>query len=339
MARGVKAMAHHPDEIEIFSQDLENILISGKDIAAPDGRKIRHNYAEAAHYAPVVRFVSNILQEAITDKVDCIVLNQQDDLCLEISTLKEIRGEIGVLRDYGKIPESLSGAVLARLKLLARIGIDSIFDCRGNIKVKSKEHGDIDFSVVFQHNNMGLIHVNIYFTRRAEYVNTDIHEEGEFISDSITKRLESLDSHFGLPVAARVRELFPELAELERTEAEGRVSWVERVGEPERQPLPEKAPALWAQAKEPGDTPPTFIQRHYAPWLGKGLSRADVRHLDPQLYMALANWRRKNDLPEGFALPTKSEKLAAEAPSADSHEAAAVRRLAYRLDKARSRSQ
>lgn len=113
-------------------------------------------------------------------------------------------------------------------------------------------------------------------------------------------------------------------------------TWTEKVTRPT---LPEKAPALWAEAKEPGDTPPTFIQRHYAPWLGKGLSRADVRHLDPQLYMALANWRRKNDLPEGFALPTKSEKLAAEAPSADSHEAAAVRRLAYRLDKARSRSQ
>lgn len=90
-------------------------------------------------------------------------------------------------------------------------------------------------------------------------------------------------------------------------------AWVKRIGEdraaslPARLPLPEEAPALWAKDKQKGDTPVTFIQRHYAPWLGKGLSRPDIRRLDPQLYMALANWLRGNPLPEGFDLPTKKQ--------------------------------
>lgn len=156
-----------------------------------------------------------------------------------------------------------------------------------------------------------------------------------------------LDDLAGSPVSSHVRDLFPEIAELERAEAEGRASWVNRVGEkgpaqePERPPLPEKAPALWTEAKERGDTPPAFIRRHYAPWLGKGLTRANLRHLDPQLEMALRNWLRKNELPEGLNLPTKSEQLAADArqlASPDSPEATAVRRLAYRLDKERTRT-
>lgn len=90
-------------------------------------------------------------------------------------------------------------------------------------------------------------------------------------------------------------------------------AWVERIEEERTAslqappPLPEKAPALWATDKQKGDTPVTFIQRHYAPWLGKGLSRPDIRQLDPQLYMALANWLRGNPLPEGFDLPTKKQ--------------------------------
>ena len=87
-----------------------------------------------------------------------------------------------------------------------------------------------------------------------------------------------------------------------------RSSSKESFGEVARLPLPERAPALWAEAKEPGDTPPAFIQRHYEPWLGQGLTRAVVRRLDPQLYMALSNWLRKNDLPEGFDLPTVKEE-------------------------------
>ncbi len=73
-------------------------------------------------------------------------------------------------------------------------------------------------------------------------------------------------------------------------------------------PLPKKAPALWSKHKQPGDTPPAFIARHYGPWLGRGLTRPDVNRLDPQLYRALYNWlQRGNELPKGFQLPTLEE--------------------------------
>lgn len=92
---------------------------------------------------------------------------------------------------------------------------------------------------------------------------------------------------------------------------------------PRRPPLPERAPALWRKPKEtdpdfdpsddreckhPGDTPPDFIRRHYGPWLGNGLTRADIRRLDPPLYMALANWLRHNELPTDLDLPTLKEE-------------------------------
>lgn len=157
----------------------------------------------------------------------------------------------------------------------------------------------------------------------------------------IGDRIASLETHFGSSFSKYMQALFPELTELERAEVKGRSSWVSRIGEgpaqePEHAPLPEKAPALWAEAKEPGDTPPTFIQRHYAPWLDKGLTRADVRHLDPQLYMALANWLRKNELPEGFNLPTKSEHLRME-DQGHASKLTEARRLVSRWDKRQAR--
>lgn len=71
--------------------------------------------------------------------------------------------------------------------------------------------------------------------------------------------------------------------------------------------LPNKAPAIWTEAKLSGDTPPAFIQRHYGPWLGKGLTRPDIKRLDGQLYVALSNWLRKNEMPHDLDLPTLKE--------------------------------
>lgn len=73
---------------------------------------------------------------------------------------------------------------------------------------------------------------------------------------------------------------------------------------------PDYAPAIWKTDKLPGDTPPDFIMRHYGAWLrvdGAGLTRPDVKRLDPTLYMALANWLRANELPDDCPLPTKSQ--------------------------------
>lgn len=75
-------------------------------------------------------------------------------------------------------------------------------------------------------------------------------------------------------------------------------------------PLPEKAPALWSEDKQPGDTPPDFIKRHYGPWVKadlSGITRPDIKRLDSSLYMALANWLRKHELPSDLSLPTLKE--------------------------------
>lgn len=72
--------------------------------------------------------------------------------------------------------------------------------------------------------------------------------------------------------------------------------------------IPETAPALWASDKQPSVSPPEFIKRHYEPWLGKGLARPDIKRLDPQLYVALSNWLRKNEMPADLDLPTLKER-------------------------------
>ena len=116
--------------------------------------------------------------------------------------------------------------------------------------------------------------------------------------DPIAQKLMELDAR--LPVAEGrqkaseiVTELFPELL---GTIAESSVT------------LPSMAPASWAKGKQPGDTPPEFIRRHYAPWLGKGLTRPDIKRLDPQLYVGLNNWLRNNEMPADVDLPTLKEK-------------------------------
>jgi hypothetical protein len=93
--------------------------------------------------------------------------------------------------------------------------------------------------------------------------------------------------------------------------------WTEKVQKtrptpPPHLPLPEKATATWQSDKQPGDTPPDFIKRHYTPWLradGLGLTRADIRRLDEPLYTGLANWLRKNKLPEDCPIPKLSEQI------------------------------
>ncbi|WP_426030922.1 hypothetical protein [Caulobacter sp. DWP3-1-3b2] len=123
---------------------------------------------------------------------------------------------------------------------------------------------------------------------------------------SLDERYQLLDrftaSYPGLPISAYVRKLFPEheIYAEDNLRVEGHPEGVEA--------LPSNAPALWISEKKPGDSPPAFIKRHYAPWLGKGLARPDIKRLDPQLYVALNNWLRNNEMPADLDLPTLKEK-------------------------------
>jgi hypothetical protein len=122
--------------------------------------------------------------------------------------------------------------------------------------------------------------------------------------------LSALSELLGETTASQSVSAFLETLAEHREMEQRPQSWVERVSGATSPPaLPVEAPATWKHDKQPGDTPVTFIQRHYEPWLGKGLNRADINRLDPSLYTGLANWLRKNDLPDGFDLPTKKEVL------------------------------
>ena len=115
-------------------------------------------------------------------------------------------------------------------------------------------------------------------------------------SGTVAERLAKIDqyvqNHPQKSVSDCVREIFPELQLFAGIDIS----------------LPKKAPALWTKDRQPGESPPEFIKRHYAPWLGKGLTRPHVKRLDPQLYTALSNWLRHNEFPEDLDLPTLKER-------------------------------
>ncbi|MDR3487394.1 MAG: hypothetical protein P4M05_21120 [Bradyrhizobium sp.] len=66
--------------------------------------------------------------------------------------------------------------------------------------------------------------------------------------------------------------------------------------------VPEVAPELWLNRQdERKENPWQFIERAYSDYLGKGLSRPDIRRLDPSLYQAFSNWKSNGgELPDNF---------------------------------------
>ncbi len=125
------------------------------------------------------------------------------------------------------------------------------------------------------------------------------------LSVSVDERLSRLESYAkqfsGEGVAEYARLLFPELSANAR---QGDASLVPAA-------LPTSAPATWKADKQPGETPPDFIKRVYGPWLGNGLTKAALRHLDEPLYRSLYKWlsNPKNELPADLDLPTKAEGI------------------------------
>lgn len=122
---------------------------------------------------------------------------------------------------------------------------------------------------------------------------------------SIAERFVALDKRFGRHVANFVRDIFPELTELEHAGAEGRTTWVSRVEEKttakeaERPPLPEKAPETWKDRPSGrSEDPPSFLLRVYKPWLEMGFTRTHLRTLDRPLYNALATHANRHGMPE-----------------------------------------
>lgn len=133
---------------------------------------------------------------------------------------------------------------------------------------------------------------------------------------------------------ARMRELFP--GDPERAHDLGKVldrltspilSYLLSAEEPDRSQMrravllevasfsrflgsPSKAPRLWSERKTEETTNPVeFIRKHYKRWVGFGLTRKDLRDLDPQLYHALSVWEHRHPEDRMIDLPTLSQVI------------------------------
>ena len=73
--------------------------------------------------------------------------------------------------------------------------------------------------------------------------------------------------------------------------------------------LPDAAPELWSGREGRKENPVAFIQRVYAPWLGRGLNRAHIRNLDLPLYRALSVWVHRHPEQEMSELPSISQSI------------------------------
>jgi hypothetical protein len=144
------------------------------------------------------------------------------------------------------------------------------------------------------------------------------------LARSLEVPLESVFDEAGYPEALRPIFIGRIVDEILSYGVAGREPWAARVikdvstkslSTGSHPPLPETPPALWKIDKQPGDAPPDFIKRHYGPWLrsdAMGLTRPDIKRLDASLYMALANWLRKNELPSDCPIPDRTARLDAE---------------------------
>jgi hypothetical protein len=72
---------------------------------------------------------------------------------------------------------------------------------------------------------------------------------------------------------------------------------------------PARAPELWSEREGRKENPIAFIRRVYAPWLGKGLTRAQLGNLDQPLYRALSVWVHRHPEDEMPELPSLSQLI------------------------------
>ncbi len=110
------------------------------------------------------------------------------------------------------------------------------------------------------------------------------------------KALGAIEDEHRLTIIERI--------ELRRTLAEQLVALAETAAK-SQEPLPVEAPELWSDREGRKENPIAFIRRVYYPWLFRGLTRGDLRRLDPPLYQALAVWMHRHpdeDVPE-FSSP------------------------------------
>ncbi len=79
---------------------------------------------------------------------------------------------------------------------------------------------------------------------------------------------------------------------------------------PKLVPLPTTAPEAWSKRDlNLRENPVEYTRRVYARWLGQGLTRKDLKALDPDLYRALSVWVSRHPEDAVAELPAQSEIL------------------------------
>jgi hypothetical protein len=79
---------------------------------------------------------------------------------------------------------------------------------------------------------------------------------------------------------------------------------------PKSVPLPTTAPEAWSKRDlNLRENPVEYTRRVYAPWFGHGLTRKDLKALDPDLYRALSVWVSRHPDDAITELPAQSEIL------------------------------
>jgi hypothetical protein len=71
--------------------------------------------------------------------------------------------------------------------------------------------------------------------------------------------------------------------------------------------IPAIAPSLWKDRLDKSEDPISFTKRIYSKWIGKNLSRTDVKRLDKQLYAAIYNLDNPNDRLDQIGLLKKRQ--------------------------------
>lgn len=77
--------------------------------------------------------------------------------------------------------------------------------------------------------------------------------------------------------------------------------------------LPACAPAFYADRPDRAQDITGFLRAVWMPWIKAGcLTRPALRQLDPQAYMAMANWMRHREWPSDLPIPSKSDMVTAD---------------------------
>jgi hypothetical protein len=127
--------------------------------------------------------------------------------------------------------------------------------------------------------------------------------------------LERLSAHRAHVIRDTIPQIIHDYVADESSDREGKIStlvklqtYISTVIHDLAHNAPDSAPQLWRnRPRSSPETPIDFISRVYGDYIGKGLTQADIRRLDFELYRSLQNWKQRYGWPKEFDLPTKQQ--------------------------------